>query len=109
MQAVKNIEVELPDALINTFASMSAPNIALITGKKDTRRVGKHLQYSTMGSDFRVLKMLRTFSLSEHYLEQRRKMLRNYPLPEGWTEIYDPGMRRHYYWNQNTDEVKKYP
>ncbi|KAF7632923.1 WW domain-containing protein [Meloidogyne graminicola] len=43
--------------------------------------------------------------LSERYLEQRKKMLRNYPLPEGWTEIYDSGMCRHYYWNQNTDEV----
>ena len=43
--------------------------------------------------------------LSERYLEQRRKMLRNYPLPEGWTEVYDAGVRRHYYWNQGTDEV----
>ncbi|KAL7076818.1 hypothetical protein ACQ4LE_003686 [Meloidogyne hapla] len=43
--------------------------------------------------------------LSDRYLEQRKKMLRNYPLPEGWTEIYDSGMRRHYYWNQSTDEV----
>ncbi|KAL3120708.1 hypothetical protein niasHT_008000 [Heterodera trifolii] len=43
--------------------------------------------------------------LSDKYLEQRNKMLRNYPLPKDWVEIYDPGMHRHYYWNQMTDEV----
>uniref|UniRef100_A0A183CPC9 WW domain-containing protein n=1 Tax=Globodera pallida TaxID=36090 RepID=A0A183CPC9_GLOPA len=43
--------------------------------------------------------------LSEKYLEQRKKMLRNYPLPKDWVEIYDAGVRRHYYWNQMTDEV----
>lgn len=46
-------------------------------------------------------------SLSERHLEQRKKMLRNYPLPDGWTEVYDAGMRRHYYWNRATDEVGK--
>lgn len=33
-------------------------------------------------------------------------MLARYPLPEGWVEVYDGGMARHYYWNQDTDEVR---
>uniref|UniRef100_A0A915CT95 WW domain-containing protein n=1 Tax=Ditylenchus dipsaci TaxID=166011 RepID=A0A915CT95_9BILA len=43
--------------------------------------------------------------LPPKYLDQRTKMLKEYPLPLGWKEVYDPGMRRHYYWCQATDEV----
>ena len=45
------------------------------------------------------------FRLPEKYLEARQLMLKNYPLPEGWKEIYDAGVRRHYYWCADTDEV----
>ncbi|VDL79764.1 unnamed protein product [Nippostrongylus brasiliensis] len=43
--------------------------------------------------------------LSESYLRKRRRMLAKFPLPEPWVEVYDAGMARHYYWNQDTDEV----
>lgn len=43
--------------------------------------------------------------LALKYLEEKQKMLKDYPLPAGWKEIYDAGMRRHYYWCQATDEV----
>jgi len=32
-------------------------------------------------------------------------MLKQYPIPSGWKEVYDAGVRRHYYWCQATDEV----
>lgn len=32
-------------------------------------------------------------------------MLAKYPLPEPWIEVYDAGLARHYYWNQDTDDV----
>jgi len=43
--------------------------------------------------------------LSKTYLEERKNMLNDYPLPEGWKEVYDAGIRRHYYWNTKTDDV----
>ncbi|CAJ0931265.1 unnamed protein product, partial [Mesorhabditis belari] len=43
--------------------------------------------------------------LNEDYLYRKRRMLMHYPLPEGWLEVYDAGLRRHYYWNPDTDEV----
>ncbi|VDO56483.1 unnamed protein product [Haemonchus placei] len=43
--------------------------------------------------------------LSEAYLRKRRRMLAKFPLPEPWVEVYDAGVARHYYWNQDTDEV----
>lgn len=36
---------------------------------------------------------------------RRLRMLKKYPLPKGWAEIYDPGCARHYYWKPETDEV----
>jgi len=32
-------------------------------------------------------------------------MLRKFPLPPKWQEIYDPGCARYYYWNLDTDDV----
>ncbi|KAI6242142.1 WW domain-containing protein [Aphelenchoides fujianensis] len=43
--------------------------------------------------------------LSERYHHARRTMLHRYPLPEGWREVYDAGIRRHYYWDPATDNV----
>lgn len=43
--------------------------------------------------------------LSESYQRKRRRMLAKFPLPEPWVEVYDAGIARHYYWNQDTDEV----
>jgi len=39
------------------------------------------------------------------YNRKRLRMLRLYPLPTSWKEIYDPGLGRYYYWNVDTDEV----
>lgn len=36
-------------------------------------------------------------------------MLKQYPLPADWKEVYDAGIRRHYYWCQTTDEVSWFP
>ncbi|KFM72793.1 Polyglutamine-binding protein 1, partial [Stegodyphus mimosarum] len=36
---------------------------------------------------------------------KRLLMLKKYPLPDGWEEVYDPGIGRHYYWNTKTGEV----
>ncbi|VDN04713.1 unnamed protein product [Thelazia callipaeda] len=47
--------------------------------------------------------------LSQKYLEQRNKVLKKYPLPNGWKEVYDPGCARYYYWCPRTDEVSWLP
>ncbi|VDP41786.1 unnamed protein product [Soboliphyme baturini] len=39
------------------------------------------------------------------YNRKRLRMLRKYPLPESWTEVYDPGTGRYYYWNTDSSEV----
>ncbi|GIY98862.1 polyglutamine-binding protein 1 [Caerostris extrusa] len=42
--------------------------------------------------------------------ERRRLlMLKKYPVPDGWEEVYDPGIGRHYYWNTQTNEVSWLP
>ena len=43
--------------------------------------------------------------LPRSYLRRRTRMLRRHPLPAGWAEVYDAGVRRHYYWNTQTDDV----
>ncbi|KAK0394616.1 hypothetical protein QR680_000837 [Steinernema hermaphroditum] len=43
--------------------------------------------------------------LPDDYMSRRARMLRLYPLPEGWKEVYDPGCARHYYWCPKTDDV----
>lgn len=40
---------------------------------------------------------------------KRLHMLRRYPLPDGWTELYDPGTGRHYYWRQGSEDVTWMP
>ncbi|KAG8180347.1 hypothetical protein JTE90_016378 [Oedothorax gibbosus] len=40
---------------------------------------------------------------------KRLLMLKKYPVPNGWEEVYDPGVARHYYWNTQTDEVAWLP
>jgi len=40
---------------------------------------------------------------------KRFKMLKKYPLPDNWQEIYDPGVGRFYYWNVETVEVSWMP
>merc|ERR1712107_246695 len=34
---------------------------------------------------------------------------RFYPLPDGWREMYDCGLGRHYYWDTKTDKVSWLP
>ncbi|VDK46495.1 unnamed protein product [Anisakis simplex] len=48
-------------------------------------------------------------SLPKAYTEERLKILKKYPLPSGWKEVYDPGCARHYYWYPRTDEVSWLP
>merc|ERR1719412_3124678 len=37
-------------------------------------------------------------------------MMQKYmPLPDGWREMYDPGVGRHYYWCTKTDKVSWLP
>ncbi|CAD5227090.1 unnamed protein product [Bursaphelenchus xylophilus] len=43
--------------------------------------------------------------LSDDYLAAKQRMLNKYPLPEGWKEVYDGGIGRHYYWNPSNDDV----
>lgn len=43
------------------------------------------------------------------YLLKKQKMLIKYPLPENWTEVYDPGTGRHYYWDIDSDVVSWLP
>ncbi|XP_055953007.1 polyglutamine-binding protein 1-like [Argiope bruennichi] len=40
---------------------------------------------------------------------KRLLMLKKYPLPNNWEEVYDPGVGRHYYWNTITNEVAWLP
>uniref|UniRef100_A0A0N5ARX4 WW domain-containing protein n=1 Tax=Syphacia muris TaxID=451379 RepID=A0A0N5ARX4_9BILA len=47
--------------------------------------------------------------LPQKYTEQRLKVLKKYPLPPGWKEVYDAGCARHYYWCPRTDEVSWLP
>ncbi|CAL8143190.1 unnamed protein product [Orchesella dallaii] len=39
------------------------------------------------------------------YDARRRKMLKKYPLPPGWLEVFDSGLGRYYYWDTATDNV----
>ncbi|KAJ1530794.1 hypothetical protein ONE63_005644 [Megalurothrips usitatus] len=43
------------------------------------------------------------------YLRRKIKMLKKYPLPDNWKEVYDPGVGRHYYWDTDTDVVSWLP
>ncbi|XP_044735971.1 polyglutamine-binding protein 1 [Chrysoperla carnea] len=43
------------------------------------------------------------------YLRRKFKLLKQYPLPEGWKEVFDRGCGRYYFWNLETDEVSWYP
>uniref|UniRef100_A0A5S6QPQ6 Polyglutamine-binding protein 1 n=1 Tax=Trichuris muris TaxID=70415 RepID=A0A5S6QPQ6_TRIMR len=42
---------------------------------------------------------LPTSLVDPSYMRRRRRMLKKYPLPDGWQEAYDPGCGRFYYWN----------
>lgn len=47
--------------------------------------------------------------LPQKYTEARLRVLKKYPIPNGWKEVYDPGCARHYYWCPRTDEVSWLP
>jgi len=38
-----------------------------------------------------------------------QRLVKRYPLPEGWQEVYDPGVKCFYYWKTQTDEVSWLP
>lgn len=40
---------------------------------------------------------------------KRIKMMKKYPLPNGWKEVYDAGVGRHYYWRMGTEDVTWLP
>ncbi|CAG9767051.1 unnamed protein product [Ceutorhynchus assimilis] len=43
------------------------------------------------------------------YLRNMQKLLAKYPLALNWTEIFDKGVGRYYYWNMETDLVSWLP
>ena len=48
--------------------------------------------------------------VNPEYVAAHAKMIeRFYPLPDGWREMYDSGMGRHYYWDTRTDNVSWLP
>jgi len=48
--------------------------------------------------------------VNQEYVMAHDKMIeRFYPLPDGWREMYDCGLGRHYYWDTRTDKVSWLP
>ncbi|GJQ69996.1 hypothetical protein Trydic_g13362 [Trypoxylus dichotomus] len=43
------------------------------------------------------------------YSRNVKRMLEKYPLPNNWTEVFDKGIGRYYYWNMETDVVSWLP
>ncbi|KAL1497015.1 hypothetical protein ABEB36_008046 [Hypothenemus hampei] len=43
------------------------------------------------------------------YVRNMQKLLVKYPLPNNWTEIFDKGVGRYYYWNMENDLVTWLP
>ncbi|KAF5288187.1 hypothetical protein FQA39_LY03955 [Lamprigera yunnana] len=43
------------------------------------------------------------------YIRNVGKLLLKYPLPHNWTEVFDKGMKRYYYWDMETDLVSWLP
>ncbi|XP_076448612.1 polyglutamine-binding protein 1-like [Babylonia areolata] len=48
---------------------------------------------------------MKSFSPESDMLRKRDRMLRKYPLPDGWKEVADPETGRYYYWSLQTDQV----
>ncbi|XP_059611315.1 polyglutamine-binding protein 1 [Phlebotomus argentipes] len=46
---------------------------------------------------------------SEEYKRRKEKLLKRYPLPKHWMEIFDEGCGVHYYWNTQDDTVTWLP
>jgi len=48
--------------------------------------------------------------VNQEYVKAHSAMIVKYmPLPDGWREMYDPGVGRHYYWCTKTDKVSWLP
>ncbi|GAB0090572.1 polyglutamine-binding protein 1 [Sergentomyia squamirostris] len=47
--------------------------------------------------------------LTDEYRRRKAKLLKRYPLPKNWNEIYDEGCGAHYYWNPQDDTVSWLP
>ncbi|KAJ8970877.1 hypothetical protein NQ314_001002 [Rhamnusium bicolor] len=43
------------------------------------------------------------------YVRNMQKLLAKFPLPNNWTEIFDKGVGRYYYWNMENDLVSWLP
>ncbi|XP_044267270.1 polyglutamine-binding protein 1 [Tribolium madens] len=43
------------------------------------------------------------------YMRNMQKLLFRYPLPNSWTEVFDKGLGRYYYWNMENDLVSWLP
>lgn len=46
---------------------------------------------------------------TEPYLARQKRLLKKYPLPKHWKEVYDAGFGMHYYWNSKDDTVAWLP
>ncbi|XP_022915439.1 polyglutamine-binding protein 1 [Onthophagus taurus] len=44
-----------------------------------------------------------------HYARCARRLIEKYPLPSNWTDVFDKGLGRYYYWNMETDMVSWLP
>jgi len=48
--------------------------------------------------------------VNQEYIAAHAAMIEKYyPLPDGWREMYDAGLGRHYYWDTKTDKVAWLP
>ena len=48
--------------------------------------------------------------VNKEYIAAHSKMIaKYYPLPDGWREMYDAGLGRHYYWCTKSDKVSWLP
>jgi len=48
--------------------------------------------------------------VNQEYIAAHNKMVQKYfPLPDGWREMYDAGIGRHYYWCTKSDKVSWLP
>ncbi|KAF2882760.1 hypothetical protein ILUMI_23424 [Ignelater luminosus] len=43
------------------------------------------------------------------YMRNVGKLIQKYPLPHHWTEVFDKGIKRYYYWDMETDIVSWLP
>ncbi|CRL08125.1 CLUMA_CG020985, isoform A, partial [Clunio marinus] len=46
---------------------------------------------------------------SKSYKERYNRLIKRYPIPKNWINVWDPGCEAYYFWNQLTNEVSWLP